>query len=290
MKLSKKIEIAKVGNWNGIDLNEIMLMEMVKNFQAVPIRAGHLPVEKGQKTDGYIKSVGYDNGTLLAEIELSDSLAEDYQNKKYISWSLDAGKYDNGWNLTALALLGAEKPAIKGLKELQFSENETKLNIKFEERKIMNPEEITKIAQALASELKFSEGEANSKAEFEALKAENEALKLELANLKGETAKKDEKLAEFAEKEKKQADQIKADHNTRVETKVKEIMTFSEPEAEKFKSLFFDKPETAVFMENYAVKDTRAAEPDNKVLSFSEPEKKPESVTAARLKNKNKRG
>ncbi len=293
MKLNKRIEIAKVGNWNGIDLTAEMLQQMHANFQKVPIRPGHTTISKGQKTDGALLQSYYENGILSADMELSEQLAEDYKNNKFISWSMDNNKYDNGWNITALALLGAEKPGIKGLKEIQFSEDNQTLNITFQEVQSMNltPEEIKAIALATITEMKAA-GIEPEMADSSEKDKEIEMLKAEIASLKGESVKKDEKIAEFAEKETKAIEQIKADHNAKVESRKSEIMQFSEPEAVQFENLFKDKPETAIFMERYSVKDTRAAEPKQTALQFSENDKSPEkteSVTEAQLRLKNKK-
>jgi hypothetical protein len=283
MKLKKRIELARVGNWNDIPVTADMLLEMQSNFQPVPIRPGHTKIEKGEKTDGFISSVYFDNNSLLGDIELSEQLADDYNNKKYISWSIDCGKYSNGWNLTALALLGAEKPAIKGLRELQFSEDNQTLNIKFTEegQDMLTPEEIKAIADAVVLAMPKPEVKAEDKGEIEALKMENEKLKEKLAE-------KETEVAEFSEKEKTAAEKLKANHNAAVEEKAKEIAEFSEDEAGKFKSLFFDKPENAVFMETYQAKgDTRASSRADKMMGFSEKTEKPASITEARI-NKNK--
>lgn len=274
MKLQKRIEIAKVGNWNGINLTSDMLQEMHNNFQKVPVRPGHTAIMKGQPTNGALLQSYYENGILSADMELSESLADDYKNNKYIAWSLDANKYDNGWNVTALALLGAEKPGIKGLKEIQFSEDNQKLNIiTFQEVQNMDltPEEIKAIAVATVEEMKAAGIEAEMPDTSEKDK-EIEMLKAEIEKLKGESVKMSESLLQFAEKEKTEKEKQLAYHNAKVEARKTEIMQFSEPEALEFEKLFKDKPETAIFMERYSVKDTRVPEPKKEPLQFSEKE------------------
>jgi hypothetical protein len=295
MKLKKRIELARVGNWNDIPVTADMLLEMQSNFQPVPIRPGHVPIEKGAKTDGFISAVYFDNNSLLGDIELSEQLADDYNNKKYISWSIDCGKYSNGWNLTALALLGAEKPAIKGLRELQFSEDNQTLNIKFteEERDMLTPEEIKAIAKgiidAMGEERLSAKKEIDEKyKEIDELRQKSDVIFAENEDLKKKLSEKETEVAEFSEKEKTAAEKLKANHNAAVEEKAKEIAEFSEVEAGKFKELFFNKPENAVFMENYTVKgDTRASSRSDQALTFSEKTEKPVSITEARI-NKNK--
>jgi hypothetical protein len=284
MKINKRIEIAKVGNWNGIDLTADMLQQMHNNFQKVPIRPGHTAISKGQKTDGALLQSYYENGILSGDMELQGQLADDYQNNKYIAWSMDNNKYDNGWNITALALLGAEKPAIKGLKEIQFSEDNQTLNITFQEVSKM---ELTKEEITEAVKLAFAEKMADTDKDKEI-----EMLKAEIAELKMKLGENESKIAEFAEKEAQKAEQIKADHNAKVEARKTEIMLFSEPEAIQFETLFKDKPESAIFMERYSVKDTRVTEPKQTALQFSEDDKKQaktESVTEAQLRLKNKK-
>jgi hypothetical protein len=289
MKLNKRIEIAKVGNWNGFDITESMLKEMHSNFQKVPIRAGHTTITKGQKTDGLILSAYYENGILSGDIELSEQLAEDYKNNKYISWSMDANKYNNGWNITALALLGAEKPGIKGLKELQFSEDNQKLNITFQEVQDMDTAEIKK---ELAETVKLAMSEMMSKDDENAeLKKEIEMLKAKIAELESKNLEMSETVLQFAEKEKTEKEKALADHNAKVEARKTEIMQFNEPEALEFEKLFKDKPENAIFMEKYAVTDTRAKSAQDTALSFSEKDLPVKSLTERQLeagKNKTK--
>jgi len=147
----------------------------------------------------------------------------------------------------------------------------------------LTPETIKAIAAATVEATKAAGLMSDDSPEFAALKAENEKLKAEVETLKAEKTKSDEKVAEFAEKEKTAAETLKTEHNKKVEERAKEIAEFNEPESLKFKELFHDKPETAVFMEKYHVEDTRFQGSGRQKLEFGEKDQnKNESIADAR--------
>jgi hypothetical protein len=121
-----RIELAKVGNWNGQVLTEEHLQQVVKNFKdEVPIVLGHLKADH-MPAFGWIKSVelSEDGRTLYGEVELSEALKEAFDFGLYKKWSIGLRKNDKGeWYLHHLAFLGAVPPRIKGLKVLEMSDD-----------------------------------------------------------------------------------------------------------------------------------------------------------------------
>ena len=120
-----RIELAKVGNWNGQVLTKEHLEQVVKNFKdEVPIVLGHLKADH-MPAFGWIKQVelSEDGQILYGDVELSDVLKEAYDFGLYKKWSVGLRKNDRGeWYLHHLAFLGAVPPRIKGLKVLEMSD------------------------------------------------------------------------------------------------------------------------------------------------------------------------
>ena len=119
-----RIELAKVGNWNGQVLTKEHLEQVVKNFKdEVPIVLGHLKADH-MPAFGWVKKVELSNDKeiLYGEVELLDPLKEAYEFGLYKKWSIGLRKNDKGeWYLHHLAFLGAVPPRIKGLKVLEMS-------------------------------------------------------------------------------------------------------------------------------------------------------------------------
>jgi hypothetical protein len=120
-----RIELAKVGNWNGQVLTEEHLEQVVRNFKdEVPVVLGHLKADH-MPAFGWIKSVelSEDRRTLYGEVELSEALKEGFDLGLYKKWSIGLRKNDRGeWYLHHLAFLGAVPPRIKGLKVFEMSD------------------------------------------------------------------------------------------------------------------------------------------------------------------------
>ena len=120
-----RIELAKVGNWNGQVLTKEHLEQIVKNFKdEVPIVLGHLKADH-MPAFGWIKQIelSEDGQILYGDVELSDVLKEAYDFGLYKKWSVGLRKNDRGeWYLHHLAFLGAVPPRIKGLKVLEMSD------------------------------------------------------------------------------------------------------------------------------------------------------------------------
>ena len=141
----KSVEIFGVGTWTGsrkVTVTEAMLDEMVENFStinAIPgftpiVKLGHADAQKffgntsGAPNLGFISRIWREGKKLLADFSnIPDALLELIAKRRYNSLSIeiyprmehDGKTFSNV--LTAVALLGAELPAVKGLKELASS-------------------------------------------------------------------------------------------------------------------------------------------------------------------------
>lgn len=147
-------EIFKVGKWRGsqtVEADASYLADMVQSYAdlnskvpgfAVPIKLGHNK-RVGEPAFGYAENIhlSEDGGTVLADFnDMDPEIVDQITKKKYNTVSVEIwpqvnfeGKsYPNV--LSGVALLGAEWPAVKGLKPLSmFSEQEAPIQLSQEE-------------------------------------------------------------------------------------------------------------------------------------------------------------
>jgi hypothetical protein len=150
----KDREIFKIGKWRGsqtVEADAAYLASMVQSYAdlnskvpgfAVPIKLGHNK-RVGEPAFGYAENIhlSEDGGTVLADFnDMDPEIVDQIGKKKYNTVSVEIwpqvnyeGKtYPNV--LSGVALLGAEWPAVKGLKPLSmFSEQETPIQLSQEE-------------------------------------------------------------------------------------------------------------------------------------------------------------
>jgi hypothetical protein len=267
-KIKDKTKIAKVGTWNGHDITELMLKEIVNNSDAkIPITRGHVKIQDGDIAKGNISALHYEDGALYAERTLYDDLAEDWEEERFINQSVEMNKYNGKWAISALALLGAEPPGMKGLAFCEeIKENVIRFTEKLNEEVIM-PEnnEFQKGYEAglLAKEneltLKFSEEKEQASKDLE-LKF-NEAIE-----------KKNEEIAEL---KKNIEDQKKLQFNEKIEEVVKTVPEKDREEVKAELIKFSEKLEYdmfAVLADKYKVEEIKVPE----VRQFKETEKSEE--------------
>lgn len=141
MATIKDREIFSVGKWRGsavVDATKAMLAEMVSAYDelnskvsgfAIPIKLGHNK-RVGEPAFGYAENVrmSEDGGTLLSDfVDVPPEIVDAITEKRYNTVSVEiwpsvtfGGKtFPNV--LGGIALLGAEWPAVKGLKPLSMS-------------------------------------------------------------------------------------------------------------------------------------------------------------------------
>ncbi len=125
-------EVFAAGIWNGTQFSEADLDAMVQSFEAlglagrVPLKFGHdSPKPDGQPSLGWVSRVWREGKRLLADFShVPDKVVQLIKDKAYRHVSVEllrnvkAGTREIPWTLDAVALLGADQPAVGILKEL----------------------------------------------------------------------------------------------------------------------------------------------------------------------------
>lgn len=126
------IEVMSAGTWNGIKFSVNDLKEMAENFGKLkdvikpPIKLGHTKDETGSPAFGWISDLKVTGRKLVAYAEdipeilinaIKKRLYRRVSSEVFFDYVYDGKKY--GKVFSALALLGAETPAVKDLEDLQ---------------------------------------------------------------------------------------------------------------------------------------------------------------------------
>jgi hypothetical protein len=194
-----------------ITIDRDFLVQLAQNSPGkIPIKGngGHEDPRPGEWAAGWIDGDSLevldegDDSYLLGNISLNEHGKLLIDNGYYGTWSIEASKIDNEspWRLTALALLGAEAPAIPGLKQVAASlDNDEKATVFFSnknfnlftENDMELKEQLKEAKHALTMAL---ESHKDEKLELSAKIAESEK---EIKNLKEEKAELEKSLAEY---------------------------------------------------------------------------------------------
>ncbi len=134
-KTIEGVEIFAVGTWNGFkfsreDLEEIAANTrglMQRNRHKPPLKLGHDPDQSllgqvdGDPALGWIENVRAQGDKLLADfVDVPDIVVRAMEGALFRQVSAEMQHIDPmGWMLTAVALLGADLPAVKTLEDLQ---------------------------------------------------------------------------------------------------------------------------------------------------------------------------
>lgn len=215
-ELRNRIEVAKVGTWNDFPITEEILKEAALNTKGrVPIRPGHVEIKAGDKAYGYLENPKFEKNGLWFDQILYDETAKDWQDGYYINRSMDLSKRNNKYMVSAMALLGAEAPGIKGLETFKDEDIET---LRFTQ-KINN--------EVVMPEIKtFSDGYTEGRTAREAeLKLEfADEKKAALTNQEKElTLKFDEKLKEKDSKIEELEKKVEETEKKRFSDKIAEV-------------------------------------------------------------------
>lgn len=125
------VEIFRTGKWNGDAYDHKDLDDMVAAFERVgfrpPIKLGHKE-NSGDPAFGWVKALRRVGDVLLADfMDIPDKIADMIKARQFdavsseIFWNLERGGKKFRRALKAVALLGAETPAVAGLKPLRES-------------------------------------------------------------------------------------------------------------------------------------------------------------------------
>jgi len=219
----KGVQIFSVGRWNGIDFKEEDLRNMEENFKVfenvlnIPLKFGHNKKQKmtdGLPAIGWVSNVYFEDGKLKADFENVPSIILNVIDRNlYRSVSVELIKdvsYKGkmfSWVLDAVALLGADAPAVNNLDDLKsylpdkgnkFSKSERlcfSLKDKEKVMPLLTDEEI-KTLQKKQRELE----ESNLKLEKDNLKFSSDKDSAEKKLKESEELKKKE-LIEFSRKQ-----------------------------------------------------------------------------------------
>lgn len=202
MKLFNKVSVFKAGthtdkngfekDWTAEELKEAA-EKYNPDTDEVPVVVGHPAMNA--PAFGWVKKLETDGVHLFADLELTDEFAElveaGYFKKRSISINDDL-------TINHIGFLGAKKPAVKGLKDIQFSENKSsrviefmqnlsggnEMEIKDMERKLheQERENLTKDKTLVEKEQKISEFAEKNKT----IENENKALKEKIQKIERE--------------------------------------------------------------------------------------------------------
>lgn len=197
----KAQEIFAAGTWNGITFSDADLDGMVRAFDAlglagrVPLKFGHdsaKPVKDGKPALGWVQRVYREGRKLLADFSnVPDAVMTAIREKLYKHVSIEllqnvkAGTREIPWVPDAVALLGADQPAVGILKELEALTMSSRTALRFGarvafkrdfnqqtgEQSTMTDAEIAELRARLAAAESES---AKFKSESELVKAERE--------------------------------------------------------------------------------------------------------------------
>lgn len=203
----KSQEIFSTGTWNGMEFKEADLDNMVKTFDLmslegrVPLKFGHdsaKPEKDGKPALGWVSRIWRDGRKLMADFtHVPDAVMAAIKGKMYKHVSVEllknvkAGTRELPWVLDAVALLGADQPAVGILKELEALTMSSRMPVlRFAERVTFRREfekESNEMSEAAEKEL------AELRAKFTAAEAENAKLKAQ--NEERERVRKAEQIS-----------------------------------------------------------------------------------------------
>lgn len=198
-------EIFSVGKWNGLEFSEADLDAILHSFEAlsmggrVPLKFGHnndQPMTDGQPALGWVNRIWKDGGKLFADfVNMPTVVYNAIKNHlyKFVSVELLKDAERNGsrypWVLSGVALLGADLPAVGGLKDLTaltMAEAGLRFGTKVAFRHAGN--NLTGDSSNMEDDTVLEELAA-LRAKVVTLSTENETVKLERDNAKAEQLK-----------------------------------------------------------------------------------------------------
>ena len=211
---AKGIEIFAVGTWNGDTYTVDDLNHMVDAFGKIgfdpPLKLGHNSEQEeklmkdGQPALGWIDHLFVQGGKLLADFrDMPKAVFEAIKNRRYrtVSSEIFWNFMDNGTKfprvLKAVALLGADIPAVTTLKPIEFKwkEDEDLRVVDFDNEEFNKEVNLKKKEMDMATEQELKDEIAKLKTENSTLEEANKTLGDEKTTLEGtnkELAKSEE--------------------------------------------------------------------------------------------------
>ncbi len=197
------------------------LKEVAESYNPViheaPVRVGHEDSDK-VPSFGWVKGFKMEGQKLYADVEFTPEMSEMIRNGNYRKVSISMYSPESGinptpgkWSARHLAVLGATPPAVKGLEELQFSEQDWIFDFATAEtlEAIYDPElgptlesEDSPIASLKASLEEAKAKDSNSKKEESMTDEQNLEVNEELETEQLEDISAEQEDTDFAEKKK----------------------------------------------------------------------------------------
>jgi hypothetical protein len=137
--VSKWHEIFKAGSYPQGDFNESDLDQVVANYKPAdheaPLVIGH--PKKDDPAFGWVDAVKREGNKLLARFkQVVPEFSEAVNQGRYKKVSVRLRKSEDGWNLMHVGFLGAAIPEVKGLKPVQFSEDDSDINFEIDFKEV----------------------------------------------------------------------------------------------------------------------------------------------------------
>jgi len=186
-------EIFSIGKWNDMEFNDDDLDNMVRSFEElrlngrVPLKLGHndeQPMSDGQPAYGWVDRIWKDGEKLMADFvnvpkEIYNAIRDKLYNFVSVELLQDAEQEGSSypWVLSAVALLGADRPAVSNLQELSKLAMSCRKAMHFSKRGTINlsigANKMTDETRSLLDEI------ASLKAQVAKFSTENEAIAAE---------------------------------------------------------------------------------------------------------------
>jgi len=123
----------RAGVWNGEELGEEFMLQLLNNFDPLKRKcklfiSHNSCFESGKPSLGEVDGLRIEDGYLQARaVKVHAQLKEAVNSGMYPDRSLEAYHFpeEGGWTLTGIAFLGAEPPAVSGLRYFHFSAEKT---------------------------------------------------------------------------------------------------------------------------------------------------------------------
>lgn len=220
-------EVFAAGKWNGREFSVNDLAEIAENFRIlgdnhrVPLKLGHndeQPITDGQMALGWVEDVWVEGEKLMAKfVAIPTVVYEAIRTKKFrnVSIELDIGVSHKGRNfrhvLSAVALLGADLPAVNTLQDLTTFLH-TRQEFAAQQRlcfsAVRGDSDMAEIDELKKQMAQMQQQQANLNAQLEAQKAEAERHKADAEKFSKEA--KDQKEALEKQEADRKAAELKA--------------------------------------------------------------------------------
>lgn len=215
----KGVELFATGVWNGYQVKKQTLDEIAASYQKfstalrIPLKFGHndeQPMTDGQPALGWVTNIRVEGEKLLGDfVDMPDIVYSAVKQKLYNTLSIEL-LFDVEYKgelfphvLTAVALLGADLPAVNSIKDLShYLDGNTVKGLKSSNEAVFSYKPVKEVSKMDELE-KLQQRLSQVEARFSATEKANDDLLAENARLKQEAADAKAKFQAQQEQEKK---------------------------------------------------------------------------------------